>query len=466
MDICRSLKVIANLKSSPKDLVYPLPLIADELWQDEGGSATDRSVIARAEIRRRIQAAFDALPLARVASVAVANTHQPTYATIRDATIQHYRLPVMYRPLRYSLWLHVWTGDDTPVLSPSARRPGDAKPSFDVVQRTLGQQPVMLVDMSNRMSGSFGVVRPGFIDGMPSVFKEVIESDDDHAATASPNHALQREVLLQRELFCRTRGWRRAHDMAAVAKLSYVVKRSDMPSHANMMMCMENLQELPFATLPPPVFFRTVLRIARLLQYLQNRYRFMHRDLHAQNIMMRTSVRRVGGVKVSLAMAASPSPQHVTDVHPVLIDFGEADATFDACTRIIASPALSIYSPRDSHREFNPSHDLRTLLMSLCEFIPDKDVNWSKTCQRARVRMCQQAHPDVRKWVESVCNNALRSLVVHGAFTTAMHANPVRHVAHAMYQHALPHVTQELCPHVVIPAIERMGYHDAAAAAH
>ena len=161
--------------------------------------------------------------------------------------------------------------------------------------------------------------------------------------------------------------------------------------------------------------------------------------------------------------ASTPSPQHATtDVHPVLIDFGEADATFDACTRIIASPALSIYSPRDSHREFNPSHDLRTLLMSLCEFIPDKDVNWSKTCQRTRVRMRHHrtAHPDVRKWVESACNNALRSLVVHEAFTTAMHADPVEHVAHAMYPHALPHVTQELCPHVVIPAIERMGYHD------
>ena len=229
------------------------------------------------------------------------------------------------------------------------------------VRRELQKYPAVMINAAQPIRvGSFGSVYSGFINGMPSVFKELTA-----ASSAAARAAFFNEIILQNELFCRMRLQRASSATAGtVAKLAFVARvKGGTSSKERPIMGMEQLREAHphFRRMTERQFFTFLLKMTRLLRYMHATFQFMHRDMHAQNVMCRSSRRLVGGT------ARAPHANQGDDdtMQPVLIDFGMSRCVLDG--HLMNLHHGSLYSAAHGHT-MNCTHDLRMFLFSLMVF--------------------------------------------------------------------------------------------------
>ena len=187
--------------------------------------------------------------------------------------------------------------------------------------------------------GSYGQVRLGYDGGKQYFAVKTLHNEEFDLLDFFS------EMVLQSELFCGMRGqWGQG---ARIPKIHFTLWQTNPPpSFTNHLVGMESLNGTLFEAFGRDagvggdllkVALSAVMQIAELLKTLQRRYNFMHRDLHTSNIMYKL----VGG-----------------KVRWYIIDFGFARMDLNGET-------INKSNWKYDDHEFNPSHDLRLLLMAI-----------------------------------------------------------------------------------------------------
>ena len=177
--------------------------------------------------------------------------------------------------------------------------------------------------------GSYGIVYDGSINNKKVAIKILQDND--------PNEFLI-ETLIQNELFCGMDGnWGNG---ARVPKIEFIcVFSSESNAEPKYMVGMEYLTGNGFSSSKnTDEYSKQIMEVSQLLQKLQDKFKFMHRDLHASNLMYK----RIGDKN-----------------RLYIIDFGMA--TIKIGTRWI-NRSTGLYK---KSKKFNPTHDLRMLMVTL-----------------------------------------------------------------------------------------------------
>jgi predicted unusual protein kinase regulating ubiquinone biosynthesis (AarF/ABC1/UbiB family) len=154
------------------------------------------------------------------------------------------------------------------------------------------------------------------------------------------------ETLIQNELYCGMRGnW---GEGARVPKIEFIcVFSSESYNEQKYMVGMESLTGNGFSSAKNSEDYgKQIIEVSQLLDKLQDKFKFMHRDLHSSNLMYK----RVGN-----------------NNRLYIIDFGMS--TIKVGTKWI-NMSSGLY--RKSKR-FNSSHDLRMLMVTLSNRNPYYD---------------------------------------------------------------------------------------------
>ena len=185
--------------------------------------------------------------------------------------------------------------------------------------------------------GSYGIVYNGLINDKKIAIKVLQDNDPMEFLT---------ETLIQNELYCGMKGnW---GDGARVPKIEFIcVFSSESDGEQKYMVGMESLTGNGFSSAKNSEDYgRQIIEVSQLLDKLQDKFKFMHRDLHSSNLMYK----RVGN-----------------NNRLYIIDFGMS--TIKVGTKWI-NMSSGLY--RKSKR-FNPTHDLRMLMVSLSNRSPQYD---------------------------------------------------------------------------------------------
>ena len=185
--------------------------------------------------------------------------------------------------------------------------------------------------------GSYGIVYNGFINDKKIAIKILQDND--------PMEFLI-ETLIQNELYCGMRGnW---GEGARVPKIEFIcVFSSESDNEQKYMVGMESLTGNGFSSAKNSEDYgKQIIEVSQLLDKLQDKFKFMHRDLHSSNLMYK----RVGN-----------------NNRLYIIDFGMS--TIKVGTKWI-NMSSGLY--RKSKR-FNSSHDLRMLMVTLSNRNPYYD---------------------------------------------------------------------------------------------
>ncbi len=177
--------------------------------------------------------------------------------------------------------------------------------------------------------GSYGVVYNGSINNKNIAIKILQDNNPMEFLT---------ETLIQNELYCGMKGnWGNG---ARVPKIEFIcVFSSYSGNEQKYMVGMESLTGNGFSSSNNSRdYIQQIIEVSQLLEKLQDKFKFMHRDLHSSNLMYK----RVGDKN-----------------RLYIIDFGMATIKVGT-KRINMSSGLYKKSKR-----FNPTHDLRMLMVTL-----------------------------------------------------------------------------------------------------
>ena len=202
------------------------------------------------------------------------------------------------------------------------------------VQQDRGYNTYVYGDNSIKIGGtigqgSYGIVYDGSINNKKVAIKILQDND--------PKEFLI-ETLIQNELFCGMDGnWGNG---ARVPKIEFIcVFSSESNAEPKYMVGMEYLTGNGFSSSKnTEEYSKQIIEVSQLLQKLQDKFKFMHRDLHASNLMYK----RIGDKN-----------------RLYIIDFGMA--TIKIGTNWI-NRSTGLYK---KSKKFNPSHDLRMLMVTL-----------------------------------------------------------------------------------------------------
>jgi predicted Ser/Thr protein kinase len=185
--------------------------------------------------------------------------------------------------------------------------------------------------------GSYGIVYDGLINDKKIAIKVLQDNDPLEFLT---------ETLIQNELYCGMKGnWGNG---ARVPKIEFIcVFSSESDGEQKYMVGMESLTGTGCSSAKNSEDYgKQIIEVSQLLDKLQDKFKFMHRDLHSSNLMYK----RVGN-----------------NNRLYIIDFGMS--TIKVGTKWI-NMSSGLY--RKSKR-FNPTHDLRMLMVTLSNRNPQYD---------------------------------------------------------------------------------------------
>jgi serine/threonine protein kinase len=191
-------------------------------------------------------------------------------------------------------------------------------------------------------SGAYGTVHKGVLSTSNTVNSRPIVIK--HIKSTATLLEIFTETILQMELFCGLRG--QFGTGARIPKMEFISKYTS-GSDTNYVIGMEPLDGDFFSfftdsNVTARSKIKAIQDIAKLLKRLQNKYKFMHRDLHGANIMYKKQ--------------GTPGKE---TYKMFIIDFGLS-------TAVIKKQQINeINDFYDRKYTFNPSQDLRTLITSL-----------------------------------------------------------------------------------------------------
>ena len=201
-------------------------------------------------------------------------------------------------------------------------------------------------------SGAYGTVHKGVLSTSNTVNSRPIVIK--HIKSTATLLEIFTESILQMELFCGLRG--QFGTGARIPKMEFISKYTS-GSDTNYVIGMEPLDGDFFSfftdsNVTARSKIKAIQDIAKLLKRLQNKYKFMHRDLHGANIMYKKQ--------------GTPGKE---TYKMFIIDFGLS-------TAVIKKQQINeINDFYDRKYTFNPSQDLRTLITSL---LPSENLPWTE----------------------------------------------------------------------------------------
>ena len=176
------------------------------------------------------------------------------------------------------------------------------------------------------------------------------------------------ESILQLELFCGMRGL--FGYGARIPKMEFVSKyRSRSTGKMKYLVGMEPLDGdcwkfFNSSSIKDIHKFKAIKSVAKLLKTMQQKFKFMHRDLHRGNVMYK-----------NIGSASNPI------YRMYIIDFGMSTATFNGYK---LNQIVNMY---DIPYQFNPTHDLRLFMLSMFRSVSSMKDNY-KVFMRSFVSFC------------------------------------------------------------------------------
>ena len=218
--------------------------------------------------------------------------------------------------------------------------------------------------------GGFGTIHKAKLSNDEIVVKqnlEIMSSNNSKIKAEEIYYEHYKEAIIHNELFCLTRG-EVSNDMARIPKpifmSKYIHKTSNNETLHIPILGMENIQfslhsfydkinndlinknvsnHTKYAM--DKILIYIMIHIAKLLDHLQEKYDFVHRDLHVGNIMV-DMTKQTDKMKV------------------YMIDFGYSSLVLDGMR--INAEKIGVYREYDEDAESNfKCHDLRMLVLSL-----------------------------------------------------------------------------------------------------
>jgi len=143
-----------------------------------------------------------------------------------------------------------------------------------------------------------------------------------------------------------------------VPKVMSIIRFESIKNDGNYNICsiIEKLEPINFKKLPLKTVLGYLVQIANALYYLQKKFEFMHRDLHASNVMRKKNPNPDKNIKLCTGQILENQEYIIS-----IIDFGNVSIKMDDLTINTNSTGLKDYN----NHIFNKSHDLRMLFASL-----------------------------------------------------------------------------------------------------